>query len=110
MSESKDNLVWIIGEREAVWIFQGLGMKVSLVQNIKEAKDSLEEAVGEKYKFVFITETYAEELIPWIDELTSGTDICIAIIPGIKEKKNLSFERLRKFCERGVGADLVSSR
>lgn len=100
----------IIGEREVVWVFQGLGIRVSLVRSIKEAKDSLEEAVREKYQFIYITETYAEELILRINELTSGTDICVTIIPGIKEKKNLGFERLRKFSERGVGVDLVTQK
>lgn len=120
MSERKNGSVYIIGEKEAVWIFQGLGIKVSLVQSLKEAKDSLEEAVRKRYKFIFITETYAEGLIPQISaigesELTSGTDICITIIPGIsaiseKEKKNLAFERLRRFSERGVGVDLVTQK
>jgi vacuolar-type H+-ATPase subunit F/Vma7 len=100
----------IIGEREAVWIFQGLGIRVSFVQSVNEAKSNLEEAIGEKYQFICLTETYAEELIPRVNELASDTGICVTIIPGIKEKKNLGFARLRKFSERGIGVDLVSAK
>ncbi len=106
----------IIGEKGAVWIFQGLGIEVIFVQSVDEAKGSLEKAVAEKYQFICLTETYAEELIPLINELTADTDICVTVIPGIsvpqtvKGKKDSGFERLRKFSERGIGVDLVSSK
>jgi len=104
------NLVYVIGKKEEIWIFQGLGVRTSFVRNVQEARESLEEAVWQKYRFVFITETYAEELFARISELTSSSNICVTVIPGMGEKKNLGFLRLRKFSERGVGVDLVSSK
>lgn len=110
MSKDAGNLICVIGEVDCVLGLKGLGIKVSLVRDIEEAQDSLDEAIREKYQFIYITETYAQELLPWIRELTTGTTICVTIIPGIKEKKNLGFERLRKLSEKGVGVDLISTK
>lgn len=102
--------VCVIGRKEEIWIFQGLGMKVSFIRETKEAREKLDEAIRENYRFIFITETYAEDLLPWINDLTADSEISVTIIPGIGKKKNLGFLRLRKFSERGIGVDLISSK
>lgn len=110
MSKDTANLICAIGETDCVLGLKGLGIKVYVVQSIEEAEDSLDEAIREKYQFIYVTETYAQELLPWIVDLTTGTSTCVTIIPGAKKKKNLGFERLGKLSEKGVGVNLVSSR
>lgn len=100
--------ICVIGEKDYTLCFQGLGITTFIVKDIDEAEDKLNEAIREKYKFIYITETYAEELMPWIKELSLEPDISITIIPGFKEKKNLGIEKLRKISEKAVGVDLTS--
>jgi len=100
--------ICLIGEKDYILCFQGLGITTFTVKNIEEAEDRLNEAIQEKYKFIYLTETYAEGLMPWIKELSLEPNIAITIVPALKEKKNLGIGNLRKISEKAVGVDLIN--
>ncbi len=100
--------ICVIGEKDYILCWQGLGIKTFMVRNIAETEEKLNQAVNEKYQFIFITETYADKLLPRIKQLTLETLSCITIIPGSKEKKDLGTQRLREISEKAVGVDLIS--
>ncbi len=98
----------IIGEKDFVWGFEGLGIDVFTVNNASEARTAIEEAIEKGCSIIYITETHSEELISLIHEVSISSTISIVIIPGIGGRKNLTRERLRRLVEKAVGVDIFS--
>lgn len=98
----------IIGEKDFVWGFEGVGIDVYCVNNASEARTAMEEAIKKKCSIIYITETHSEELMALIHEVSTNSPISIVVIPGIGKRKNLTRERLRKLVEKAAGVDIFS--
>ncbi len=95
----------IIGERDFIWGFKGVGFSTFPVSDISQAARALDEIDRGDYSLVYITETFAKALLEKIDEVSKIAKVDITIIPGIQEKR-LGLEKLRKIGIRAVGADI----
>ncbi|MQY52836.1 MAG: hypothetical protein GH154_00330 [Firmicutes bacterium] len=97
----------IIGERDFIWGFKGVGFSIFPVSDSFQVARALD-AIGKgDYSLVYITETFAKAFLEKIDEVSKMAKVDITIIPGIQEKK-LGLEKLRKIAIRAVGADIFS--
>jgi len=97
--------VAIIGERDFIWGFKGMGFSIFPVSDSSQAARALVEIGKGGYSLVYMTETFAQPLLERIDEVSRMAKIDITIIPGV-QKKELGLEKLRKIAIRAVGADL----
>ena len=97
--------VAIIGERDFVWGFKGVGFSTFPVGDTSQAAGALDEIGKGDYSLVYITETFAKALREKIEEVSRMAKVDITIIPGMEEKK-LGLEKLRKIAIRAVGADI----
>jgi V/A-type H+-transporting ATPase subunit F len=97
--------VAIIGEKDFIWGFRGMGFSIFPVSDPTQAARALDEIGKGGYSLVYITETFAGPLLEKIDEVSRIAKVDITIIPGIQEKK-LGLEKLRKIAIRAVGADI----
>jgi len=97
--------VAVIGEKDFIWGFKGLGFSVFPVTDVSQLDSALEEIRKGGYLLVYITETFAGPLLQKIDEVSRMAKVDITIIPGV-QKKQLGLEKLRKIAIRAVGADI----
>jgi len=97
----------IVGERDLIWGFRGIGISIFPVSDSSEAGRVLDEIGKGGYSLVYITETFARPLLERIEEVSRIARVDFTLIPGI-EKKRLSLEKLRKIAIRAVGADIFT--
>ena len=97
--------VAFIGEGDCVLGFSGLGATVVSVSDEAGALKALEELKEKDCSVVFITETYARNLLERIDEISSGGRMNISIIPGSGKKEGLAGQRMKKIAIRATGMD-----
>lgn len=97
--------VAIIGEKDFILGFKGVGFSVFPVTDTQQAERALDEIGTGGYSLTYITETFASALLEKIDEVSRIAKVDIAIIPGI-QKKELGLKKLRKIAIRAVGADI----
>lgn len=94
-----------IGEEDCIQGFRGLGMAVYPVEDAGGAEEILDKLEKEDCAIVFITETYARELLAKIDKISAVSRMNISIIPGIGRKKGIAGERMRRITVRATGMD-----
>jgi len=95
----------VIGERDFVLGFKGIGLSTFPVSGLSQAAGALEEVGKGGYSLVYITETFARPLLDRIEEVSRTAKIEVTIMPGV-QKRQLGWERLRKIAIRAVGADI----
>jgi len=95
----------IIGEKDFIWGFKGMGFSTFPVSDPTQAARALDEIGKGGYSLVYITETFAGLLPEKIDEVSRTAKVDITIIPGV-QKRRLGLEKLRKIAIRAVGADI----
>ncbi|MFQ5866700.1 MAG: V-type ATP synthase subunit F [bacterium] len=97
----------IIGERDFIWGFKGMGFFTFPVSDTSQAARALDEIGKGGYSLVYITETFARPLLERIDEVSRMAKVDITIMPGVQEKQ-LGLEKLRRIAIRAVGADIFT--
>ncbi len=97
--------VAIIGEKDFIWGFRGMGFSIFPVSDPTQAARALDEIGKGGYLLVYIIETFAGPLLEKIDEVSRIAKADITIIPGV-QKKQLGLQKLRKIAIRAVGADI----
>jgi len=97
--------VAIIGEKDFIWGFRGMGFSIFPVSDPTQAARALDEIGKGGYSLVYITETFAGPLLEKIDEVSRIAKVDITVMPGV-QKRELSLEKLRKIAIRAVGADI----
>ncbi len=95
----------VIGEESFVSGFQGLGIDLFRVQGSQSAQQLLEKLVKEMYPIIYITETYAQEFMELIEQLSKVSHSSIVIIPGIGIDKKLGEKKIRSIIRRAIGTD-----
>lgn len=79
--EGREMKVAIIGERDFVWGFKGVGFSTFPVSDTSQAAGALDEIGKGDYSLVYITETFAKALLEKIDEVSRMAKVDITIIP-----------------------------
>jgi len=97
--------VAVIGEKDFIWGFKGLGFSAFPVADVSQADSALEEIGKGGYLLVYITETFAQPLRERIEQVSRMARVDIIIMPGI-ERRRLALAKLRKIAIRAVGADI----
>ena len=97
--------VAVIGEKDFIWGFKGLGFSAFPVADVSQADSALEEIGKGGYLLVYITETFAQPLGERIEQVSRTAKVDITVIPGI-ERRRLGLAKLRKIAIRAVGADI----
>jgi len=97
--------VAIIGEKDFILGFKGMGFSTFPVIDLTQAARALDEIGKGGYSLAYITQTFAGPLLERIEEVSRIAKVDIMIIPGV-QKKRLGLEKLRKIAIRAVGADI----
>ena len=98
--------ICIIGEKQFIYGFKGVGISIFPVKNEKEAEESLKKALREKFSIVYLMEDYLQDMEK-IEKMSKDLSVTIIAIPGRKKGKNPGWMRLKKMVEEATGVDLL---
>ena len=104
--------VGIIGDEESILIFKNIGVLIFPASSTEDAYEALKGLKKENYSIIFITETYAKDLLQKIDELEEQIPITpsIVIIPDKMGSSNVGLNKIRECIVRAVGTDLLAKK
>ena len=99
--------IGIIGDRDEILCFKGLGIVTYGAKDVEEASNMLRKACDEDFGIIFISERFAKDM----DDQIAGIEIPIIIeIPDKKGATGFGIEKLRKTVEKAVGTDILSKK
>ena len=102
----------IIGKKEEILAFRGLGMETLFVDTVEDAENMLLELRQEetiKHAIIFISEDMFQDISSDVMDKLSGEVLpAIVPIPGLKGSTGFGEMRMRKFVEQAVGSDIFA--
>lgn len=110
-------LIAIVGPKEEVLGFKGLGLTIFDVETQAEAEETLfelkkktmTEGSTEKYAIVFVLETFIQKIDrDKYQKLSSGAFPAIIPIPGHKGKTGFGLTKIRRIVEKAIGSDIFA--
>ena len=100
--------VAVIGSRDSILGFKGLGISIFSVKKGEEASRTLATIANNDYAAIFITEDFAEGVEEILKDLRERPLPTVTFIPaGAKGTRGLGMERLRNSVRKAVGADIL---
>lgn len=100
--------IGVIGEEAAVKGFLSLGFNVKSVKNAAEAQEKLEELHDDCCAVVFMTSNFYEKTDT--DKYRTDSLFTIIPIPTPSDSSKIGTQRLKKFVEKAVGADILFNK
>lgn len=99
--------IGIIGDRDDILCFKGLGIVTYGAKDVEEASIMLGKAFDEDFGIIFISERFAKDL----NEQISGVEMPIIIeIPDKMGSTGFGIEKLSRTIEKAVGTDILSKK
>ncbi len=97
----------IIGDRESVLGFRGIGFDVADVTEMEQASAALRKFIEQFYAVIFIT----EQVAAWVDDIVEkhkdAPTPAIIILPNNQGSSGVGMAAIKKSVERAVGADIL---
>ena len=96
-----------VGDRNSVYGFASLGLKVYFAEDGAEAKQVIRTLAAEEYAVIYIVEDLAARME---DELAKYKGLplpAITTMPGIRGSTGYGMTHIRTAVERAVGADIL---
>lgn len=99
--------VAVIGQRDSILGFKGLGVSIFSVKDGEEASRTLATIAKDDYAVIFIAEDFAEGVEEIIQTLKERPLPAITFISSATGTRGLGMERLRQNVRKAVGADIL---
>lgn len=97
----------VIGDRDSILGFRGLGVETFAVAAPGEAEATLRRLAGSGYALIFVTEGVVEGAGRVLDEYATKALPVVVTIPDAKGSRGVALAKLRRTVERAVGADIL---
>jgi V/A-type H+-transporting ATPase subunit F len=101
------NKIAIVGEKEAVMLFNAVGLEVRYAAEAAEVDKAIHALAREGYPVIYITEKAAARAQDAIALYARATFPAIIPIPGAGEPLGLGMANIKKNVEKAVGADIL---
>ena len=98
--------IGVIGDKDSVCGYVGVGMDVFPVENAPEAAKRLR-AMAEDYAVVFITEALASELPAELQRYAALPSPAVIPIPGASGNTGIGMAGVSRSVEQAVGSDIL---
>ncbi len=99
--------IGVIGQKDEVLKFKAIGFKSFTAENSSEAKEALTQCIKNEYAIIYLSESYALELMQTIDEYSQQILPAIILIPGNGESMNIGAKNIDRAVERAVGSNIL---
>jgi len=101
----------IIGKKEEILAFKGLGMKTLFAESAKEAEEILLglQKLESRFAIIFIPEDLFQNISEDVMEKISRNALpALVPVPGLQGSTGFGDLRMRKFVEQAVGSDIFA--
>lgn len=99
--------IGVIGKREEVLKFKAIGFKSFAAENFSQAKEALIKCINDDFAIIYVSETFALELMQIMDMYSEQVLPAIIPIPGMGENKHIGSKNIDKAVERAVGSNIL---
>ena len=100
--------IGVVGEESVVKGFLSLGFTVKSVTNANEAKDAIEDLKNDSCAVVYVTGNFYEKIDT--EKYKSDSVFSIIPIPTPNDSSSTGENRLKKYVEKAVGADILFNK
>jgi V/A-type H+-transporting ATPase subunit F len=98
----------VIGDRKSILAFKAFGIHTVEAQNAADAIDAITKLREAHVGVVFITEDLAKIMADWLQEWKAREELPIIIeIPTYKGSLGLGYQKMKRYVERAIGADIL---
>ena len=97
-----------VGDRNSVYGFASLGLKVFFAEDGAEAKHVIKTLAAEEYAVIYVTEKIISEIPEEIDKYRDQPLPAIIPIPGVAGNTGFGLRNVSRFVEQAVGSDILS--
>ncbi|BAK93617.1 V-type Na(+)-transporting ATPase subunit G [Tetragenococcus halophilus subsp. halophilus] len=98
--------IGMMGGKDSILPFKGLGIDVFPVTDLDEARQQIE-AMAEDYGVIFITERVAQQLEETIAQYDGQPTPAIIPIPSSTGNLNIGMDRIHKNVEKAIGMNIL---
>lgn len=98
--------IGMIGGKDSILPFKGLGIDVFPTSDLEEAKQQIKE-IADDYGVIFITERVAEQLEDTIAQYDSQPTPAIIPIPSSTGSLGIGMDRIQQNVEKAIGMNIL---
>lgn len=98
--------IGMMGGKNSILPFKGLGIDIFPVTDLKEAKEQLEK-IAPEYGVIFLTERLTEQLEDVIAQYDDQQTPAIIPIPSSSGNLGIGMNRIRENVEKAVGMNIL---
>ncbi|WP_315119974.1 V-type ATP synthase subunit F [uncultured Clostridium sp.] len=99
--------IGVVGDKDSVLAFKALGIDVYPVNDVEEARKTVDTMAARKYGVIFITEQVAQDLEETIERYNREMLPAIILIPSNQGTLNIGMKRISDNVEKAVGVNIL---
>ena len=107
MTDKNNGKIAVIGDKDSVMAFKGLGVRVFSDLNPYVVRDTLKQLARDKCAVILITEKAAAEVSDAIARYRAGAYPVILLIPDSAGSGGAGIQGLKDNVEKAVGTDVI---
>lgn len=96
-----------IGNRDTFWPFEAFGCSVFYASERESASNLVSEAIGGKFKIIFVTEDVYEAAGEEIDALREQAIPTFAVLPSVGGGRGVAMQAIREAVRKAMGAEFI---
>jgi len=98
----------LIGDEVSILGFKALGIEVFPLKNPEEAEETFKK-IKKEFNLIFITESFAKNILGLIEEISKERSCLVTIIPDLRTK-GVARQRLRLLAKKAAGIDIFKEK
>ncbi|WP_078681986.1 MULTISPECIES: V-type ATP synthase subunit F [Clostridium] len=99
--------VGIVGDKDSVLAFKAIGIEVFPVDNVEDARKTVDTLAYNNYGVIFITEQFAEKLEETIERYSKSITPSIILIPGSQGSLGIGLNKIKDNVQKAVGINIL---
>ena len=99
-----------IGDRNSIYGFASIGLKVCFADEPHEAKVMIKQLADDDYAVIYITEELLSKIPEELEKYKSSPLPAIIPIPGVSGNTGIGLKNVSRFVEQAVGSDILSDK
>lgn len=97
----------VMGDKDSIYGFAALGMSIFPVEEVEEARSTLNKLASGNFGIIYITESLAAKISEDIDNYRFESKPAIILIPGISGNTGAGMTDVNKSVEKAVGSNIL---
>ncbi len=99
--------IGVVGDKDSVLAFKAIGIDVFPVDDVEDAKKTVDTMAANRYGVIFITEQVAKDLEETIERYNREILPAIILIPSNQGSLNIGMKRINDNVEKAVGVNIL---